>query len=458
MKEYMCKKWEEIHQDKPLFISLVSLLTLAVIFIVWGFVINTPAYSVYADGKEVCKVKKVKEVEQILAEIKEEKEGQYKTETALITKFEFCRTFASKDQVLAEHSLKKQLEKIALFNVKGAAIVVNGNPQVFLASRKEAERVLSRIKEEGKDLEEGEKLLELAFEENVTIKEELVPANKIVSPDEAYMLIKTGTESPEKYIVKEGDSLWLIARRNNMYVDDIMRANNLKSEYLQPGDELILVKSKPLINVIARVEGEKIEEIPYETKIVIDKNVPYSVRVKQKGQNGEKKVVYVAVKKNGVTQDREIKQETIIKKAVDKIVVKGTKVIVASRGSSTVRAGKLIWPVYGTITSPFGARGGRHTGVDIAARTGTPIKAADSGTVIFAGWQGGYGKFVIVDHGNGIVTRYAHCNKIYVSTGQRVNRGDVIASVGSTGNSTGPHLHFETLVYGSFRNPLNFLR
>lgn len=460
MQEYIWKKWEELYRDKRLFILSLSAVFLILLFIIWGWAVRTPAYTVYADGKEVFKIKHAKDVKNVLALLEQEEEKKYKKDVVLGTKFDFKRSFVRRDELVKEDGLKERLRKVAVFSTEGAVILVDGKAKVFLASKKDADKVLNRIKEEGKNLEEGEKLLSIAFEEKVEIKEKLVPVDKVLTPDEAYTLIKTGTKSPEKYIVKEGDSLWLIARQHDMYVDDIVQANNLKSEDLMPGDELILVRSKPLINVIARVEGEKIEQIPYDTKVVVDRNAPWGVRVKQEGQNGEKKVVYVAVKKNGTTQDREIKEETIIKKAVDKIVVKGSKVTIASRsrGGSIVGSGNLIWPVYGTITSPFGARGGRHTGVDIAARTGTPIKAADSGTVIFAGWQGGYGKLVIIDHGNGVVTRYAHCNSIYVSTGQRVSRGEVIASVGSTGNSTGAHLHFETLSYGSFRNPLSFLR
>lgn len=460
MQEYIWKKWEELYQDKRIFALSLSLSVLMLFLVIWGLVIRTPAYTVYADGKKVLVIKHARDVKNVLAVLEKEKEKEYKKDVILGTEFDFKRSFVKRDEIVNEKEAAKKLSRAAVFKIKGAAIIVDGKEKVFLAGQEEAQTVLNRIKEAGKNLEEGERLLALSFEEKVEVKEKLVPVDKVLTPDKAYLLIKTGTNSPEKYIVKEGDSLWLIARRNDMYVDDIVEANNLKSEKLMPGDELILVKSKPLINVIARVEGEKIEQIPYETRVVVDKNAPWGVRVKQEGQNGEKKVVYVAVKKNGTTQDREIKEETIIKKAVDKIVVKGSAVTVASRsrGGSITGTGQLIWPVYGTITSPFGARGGRHTGIDIAARTGTPIKAADSGTVIFAGWQGGYGKLVIIDHGNGIVTRYAHCNSIYVSTGQRVSRGEVIASVGSTGNSTGAHLHFETLSYGSFRNPLGFLR
>ena len=130
------------------------------------------------------------------------------------------------------------------------------------------------------------------------------------------------------------------------------------------------------------------------------------------------------------------------------------------------KGGKLAWPCPASsrITSQYGYRilfGVRdfHTGIDIGASTGTNIVAGESGTVILAsyGWNGGYGNYIIVNHGNGLTTRYAHASKLYVSVGQTVSRGQVIGAVGSTGNSTGPHLHFEVRQNGSHKNPLNYL-
>ena len=133
---------------------------------------------------------------------------------------------------------------------------------------------------------------------------------------------------------------------------------------------------------------------------------------------------------------------------------------------SSYSGGKLGWPCPASsrITSPYGYRilfGVRdfHTGIDIGASTGTNIVAAESGTVILAnyGWNGGYGNYIIINHGNGITTRYAHASQLYVSAGQTVSKGQVIAAVGTTGNSTGPHLHFEVRENGSHKNPLNYL-
>lgn len=118
-------------------------------------------------------------------------------------------------------------------------------------------------------------------------------------------------------------------------------------------------------------------------------------------------------------------------------------------------------PVTGRITSRFGAvesiRDHTHKGIDIAATRGTPILATASGTVTFAGWSGGYGYLVKIDHGNGVETYYGHCSKLYVSAGDTVEAGEQIAAVGSTGNSTGNHLHFEIRLNGKQVNPQKYV-
>jgi murein DD-endopeptidase MepM/ murein hydrolase activator NlpD len=127
-------------------------------------------------------------------------------------------------------------------------------------------------------------------------------------------------------------------------------------------------------------------------------------------------------------------------------------------------SGKMAWPVRGRLTSPFGMRrhpitgqNKLHTGLDIAAATGTPITSPRSGTVTFAGWSGGYGNYVVVDHGNGMQTAYAHMSAISVRKGQRLEAGTQVGKVGSTGMSTGPHLHFEVKRNGQFVNPQSIL-
>jgi murein DD-endopeptidase MepM/ murein hydrolase activator NlpD len=125
---------------------------------------------------------------------------------------------------------------------------------------------------------------------------------------------------------------------------------------------------------------------------------------------------------------------------------------------ATPSAAGLIWPVQGPITSPFGPRwGGFHPGIDIGVPEGTPIHAAAAGTVIYCGWEDGYGNLVVIDHHNGIATAYAHQSRIAVGCNQNVSQGDVIGYSGCTGFCTGPHLHFEVRVNGSPVDPIGYL-
>ena len=178
--------------------------------------------------------------------------------------------------------------------------------------------------------------------------------------------------------------------------------------------------------------------------------------------------------------ETDIKDFVSTEQAVSKLYVEPVKTVtVAKAGTSNSRAvgtvntssktsgGKvnlgisLIRPVSGTITSRFGVssniRVSSHTGLDIAAPTGTPVKAAASGTVTFSGWKGSYGNMIVISHGNGVQTYYGHCNKLYATVGQTISQGETIAAVGSTGNSTGPHLHLEIRVNGVAYNPQNYL-
>ena len=174
--------------------------------------------------------------------------------------------------------------------------------------------------------------------------------------------------------------------------------------------------------------------------------------------------------------DTELKDFISAEEAVAKLYVEKPKqeIKVASSKSSksgyvntsTAISGKkaslgisLIRPVSGVITSRFAAssriRSSSHTGLDIATSTGTPIKAAASGKVTFSGTKGSYGKMVVINHSNGVQTYYAHCSKLYVSVGEQVAQGQTIAAVGSTGNSTGPHLHLEIRINGETVDPQN---
>ncbi len=175
--------------------------------------------------------------------------------------------------------------------------------------------------------------------------------------------------------------------------------------------------------------------------------------------------------------ETELKDFTGVDEAVSKLYVESKpdpiQTVAVAKATGTVNTGynvsaskvnlgiSLIKPISGIITSRFGAssriRSSNHTGLDIATSRGTPIKAAAGGTVSLAGRKGSYGNMVVITHGNGVQTYYGHCDSLLVSVGQTVSQGQTIATVGSTGNSTGPHLHLEIRVNGVAYNPQNYL-
>lgn len=223
------------------------------------------------------------------------------------------------------------------------------------------------------------------------------------------------------------------------------------------------------------------------TDIVYTQTVPFTTTVKydsshytdyrkttQKGVNGKQKIIYRVTYVDGVQTDAVVTKTKVLKKAKEQIVVVGTKSKSSSTSTSTQTSyyqssyssgsGSFMWPLPYTrnITSGYGARWGRmHSGIDISAGGvyGKAVVASDGGTVEWAGYDSsGYGNYVIINHNNGYKTLYGHCSAVYVSRGQSVSKGATIAAVGSTGDSTGPHLHFEIRTSGGSRlNPLGFV-
>ena len=200
---------------------------------------------------------------------------------------------------------------------------------------------------------------------------------------------------------------------------------------------------------------EYYEEDYYEDTVYIENDSWYTTQseVVQEASAGHRRVIALVTYRDDTATSTEIVKEEITEEAVAKIIEVGT-----------VNPPTYIWPCYGTISSYFGSRtsptagaSSNHKGIDIAVSTGTSVMATSGGTVTVAGWQSGYGYVVYIDHGNGVVSRYGHLSKILVSVGDTVSQGEVIARSGNTGNSTGPHLHFEIRVNGTAVNPLNYL-
>jgi len=248
-----------------------------------------------------------------------------------------------------------------------------------------------------------------------------------------------------------------------MLTDEVIAGNPGFTEdtVIQPGQVIKLVKVQPYLTVVSK--GTKVvnEVVPFDVVTNIDSKLGYGKSVvKQAGKDGEKIVTYNYVEKNGTTIEKQVVNEEVVTEPVKQVIAKGPSrapvYVGTSRGSGSVSG--LNWPISGPITSYYGNRWGSfHTGLDIDGVTGQPYSAAGAGKVVSAGWDGSYGYAIVIDHGNGVATRYAHSSKLNVKVGQSVDKGETIGLVGSTGRSTGSHLHFEVIINGSTVNPLNFL-
>lgn len=276
--------------------------------------------------------------------------------------------------------------------------------------------------------------------------------------------------------VKQGDTLEVMAVKNSVSTGRIiaLNKNHLKNpHYLQIGQPIFVPSDKSTDTKVA----VKTENKPTPAKTTDSKiSVSRENNIVHKLAAGE--TIGLLAVRYGISEEKimaanvninptrlQINQRIII--PVNSLKRNGSRskdLKLASRSlmggyeNGSVKSGRLVWPAYGQFSSPFGWRGREyHRGIDIAASYGTNIVAAMSGYVISAGWDGGYGNMIQIRHYNGMVTRYAHCSKFYVSSGQYVNGGQVIAAIGTSGYATGPHVHFEVMVNGSQVNPRNYL-
>lgn len=234
-------------------------------------------------------------------------------------------------------------------------------------------------------------------------------------------------------------------------------------------DEIIkTAQSKKLLQVLVKTDVVLTEKIPYDTKVKYDKTKDSSYKkVTKKGVNGTQKTTYRISLLDGVQTDAVITDVKTIKKPVNKVVTKGKGGSASVVTTGEVSSSGFIWPVPSvhTISSSYGYREGGefHTGIDIADGDcyGATIVASKGGTVEWAGYDdSGYGNYVIIDHGDGYKTLYGHCSSVYVSQGQQVSQGQSICGIGSTGQSTGNHLHFEVRTgdqRSDRQNPLDYV-
>ncbi|MFC0525975.1 peptidoglycan DD-metalloendopeptidase family protein [Pontibacillus salicampi] len=432
-------------------------------------------YHVYVDGERVGTVDDEKTVQSYMDERLNRAQSNHKeVEVTLGEEVTFVpekvfRPNTNNEQVMS--SLDEML------SIKVDAVQIQVGNQVVGYAENEAEAkqaienlkeqyvskdVLSQLEEDSnteKNIETGEStIVDVQLSEKVSYSNEIVTPDEVLTPKEIVQVFKKGTVEEKVHTVEEGEVLGEIASKYDLSTAELLDLNSdLKEDgIISIGQEVNVTDYTSYLDVIVVEEKKEETTIEYETEVKkSDDMYKGKEKVKQEGQDGKTETHYKITKKNGNVQKEEVVEEEVTKEPKKKIVVKGTKVI-PSRGT-----GDFSWPaVGGVITSKQGMRwGSYHKGIDIAGVSDRTIKSTDNGTVTSAGdGSDGYGKKVEISHNNGYKTIYAHLSSITVKSGQTVQKGQKIGVMGTTGHSTGVHLHFEVYKNGNLQNPLDYVR
>ncbi|WP_461204283.1 peptidoglycan DD-metalloendopeptidase family protein [Clostridium sp. DL1XJH146] len=452
------KKWQEkltLNFKESKKIKFSAITTVSLILIALIIYNNSITYAVIINNNTIGFVKNKDEISELKNNLKLEYELKLNKEIEIAQKISFDKTLSYGKNVLTTEEIKPLIINELNINVEAYTIYADSKELAVLNSEETANSLLENLKNQYIDEDYENTLKETHFVETVEVKKEYCNPEEITNLDTAFQLIALGTDEIKEYIVEEGDVVSCIAEDYNISVNEVCMANpTIDIDKIQIGQVLSLTVPKPFINVETIESADYIEEIPFETEYKSSDDIyEGDTKVSVKGVCGSANIKADIVKVNGIETERIILEKQNISEPTTEIVLKGTKT-----RPKTVAYGSFIKPTTGYITSPFGYRWGRmHEGVDFGIPTGSPIIAADGGKVTYAGWKGGYGYLVIIDHENGYQTYYGHNSSLKVCAGERVYRGQTISLSGNTGNSTGPHLHFEIRKNGTPVNPLNYI-
>jgi murein DD-endopeptidase MepM/ murein hydrolase activator NlpD len=352
----------------------------------------------------------------------------------------YKRKFVSEDSLISVDTLKvKKSNTVSIASVDSAEV-----------------EATSLIKAQEPKVDQPQ-VVDVLIKEEIQLENFVVHPNQVLTPEQVKERLSKPRMEQKIHIVEAGEVLGSIAGKYNLRVKDLLQLNPALKEdsVLQIGQEITVSALEPFITVVTVEQVTREESILFTVETKQDPDMfKGDTRVTQSGRNGKKIVKYSIFKENGQVVKKEVNSEQIIAMPVNKVVVRGQKVK-PSRGE-----GKFGWPAMGgRITSGYGQRWGRlHQGIDISGVSNRTIKAADNGTVVTAGWHNEYGNYVIINHGNGYKTLYGHMSSLSVSKGEVVQKGEKLGVMGSTGRSTGVHLHFEIIKNGNVINPIRLLK
>ncbi len=302
---------------------------------------------------------------------------------------------------------------------------------------------------------------EVYYTKEITYQEGTYLTESLSDPEEILKTLTSETQQESRYAVQKTDSPELVAAKYGMTVEKLTKLNPEIEERFEPGMLLRVTTASRYIPIAHTRNLTMTSYIGYPTVRVETAALNLGVeKVLSKGVIGERssqvKVTYI----DGAESSREVLSTAVIREPIPEQVGVGTySAQPASTSTVLTGTGEFGWPVNGGYISDTFISNRNHKGLDIAAPMGTEIYAGAAGTVYTAGWNsGGYGNYVIIDHPNGYRTYYAHCSRVVCYAGQEVEKGQLIAYVGSTGDSTGPHCHFEVRVDNIPVNPASYLR
>lgn len=283
--------------------------------------------------------------------------------------------------------------------------------------------------------------------------------SSVVDYDTIGNLIHGQVAGEVQYTVQNGDTPSEIANDHGLTTAELYSMNpGLEGGGMYPGDTLIISQAVSFLQVQVTYRRVEQETVPYQTVRTNTADLSFGyTKVQTEGVDGVNNCTYDYVYIDGVLISKTLVETTVVSDPVNEEILVGTAV--RSGVTMVPSSGAFMWPIPGYTYVSRGFTGlYAHNGMDICAAYGTPIYASQSGVVTTAKYTGvGYGVYVVIDHGNGYSTRYGHCSSLVVSAGQIVNQGDLIAYVGSTGNSTGNHCHFEIMINGTQVNPAPYV-
>lgn len=426
------------------FLALVSCM-------VGAFVYNHMfGYEVTFNGENIGIVKDTKEFENAMKKVDSNLSEWYANPSIFYEKSVSYRKVPIKksSDILDEKSCEKNIyaSKMDLF-CSGSVITVNGEETVRVASKEQAKTVINNIGRKYEKEKSNERLIKKA-----QVDQDLAYVDKIVSLDSVQPV-----ENAIGYLNGESNALQnhggSDAKTLLNETDDgreLVSALNFRASDFSSGNA---EDARPELTIRTVKEVTYTEDIKYKTEYQDDAEIYVGEeKVKRKGKKGIKKVTAINTYKNGKVVKSEVKDKKVVEKPVVKLVARGTKPL-----PPVTSTGTFLMPASGQISALNKA--GSHAGyraVDIANPMGTPIYASDTGVVTRASWYGGYGNCIEIKHENGYSTLYGHNSAILVSVGQKVEQGEQIARMGSTGNSTGPHCHFEIKINGVRQIILNY--